>query len=341
MKSSVTYVDVRFACPAKGGNDITVTHTPSPIVSSSDYFAFGLQHTTGERAGVYEQRYLYNGKELQDELNVGWLDYGARMYMPEIGRWGVVDPLAEKGFRFSPYIYCANNSIRYLDPDGMWFDDKNEKRAQKIEKKIGKKAEGLGKKVDKLKAKGKDFSDKTERLEELEKSARDISAMRKDENVEFRYMKSTDGKPMTTPISEDGSVVGLFHDGTMGSKLHESRHGGQLVRGETNFQKDENGNWVAGNLYGVNDEISAYRAQYAYDGKINFDIYVPIQNKEHLRLYNQTRGNLSAPTERINSIFQINRNMVNRIAHQKGVLVGLQEPLYIKQFYNPREWNEN
>ncbi|WP_138483548.1 hypothetical protein [Dyadobacter bucti] len=43
-------------------------------------------------------RYLYNEKELQ--VGTGYLDYGARMYMPEVGRWGVVDALAEKWERF-------------------------------------------------------------------------------------------------------------------------------------------------------------------------------------------------------------------------------------------------
>ncbi|MFP3591353.1 RHS repeat domain-containing protein [Chryseobacterium sp. SIMBA_038] len=85
------------------------------VLEENNYYPFGLKHEgynvlTGNPANQY--------KELQE---FGMYDYGARFYMRNIGRWGVVDPLSEKGYNFSPYNYAINNPIRFIDPDGMWI----------------------------------------------------------------------------------------------------------------------------------------------------------------------------------------------------------------------------
>ncbi|WP_345987739.1 DUF6443 domain-containing protein [Chryseobacterium sp. Chry.R1] len=88
------------------------------ITDANDYYPFGMNHLkTGFSffsPSAYKN-YKYNGKELQE---TGMYDYGARMYMADIGRWGVEDELAEKSRRFSPYTYALDNPIMFVDPDG-------------------------------------------------------------------------------------------------------------------------------------------------------------------------------------------------------------------------------
>jgi len=86
------------------------------IIEKNDYYAFGLKHGNTSDASGVNYNYEYNGKELQQEI--GMYDYGARFYMPDIGRWGVVDPLPEVYRRYSPYNYAVNNPIMFVDPDG-------------------------------------------------------------------------------------------------------------------------------------------------------------------------------------------------------------------------------
>ena len=65
-----------------------------------------------------EQPYRYNGKELDKLHGLNMYDYSARYMEPAIGQFTCVDPLAEKYYNISPYVYCANNPMKYTDPNG-------------------------------------------------------------------------------------------------------------------------------------------------------------------------------------------------------------------------------
>jgi|GEM_PF-665074 len=111
------------------GKRIQVTAPVSEPVGGSQYASepavAPVAPATSVASTSSPNRWHFSGKESQSILNasIPLLDFGARMYNPAIARWTAADPLSEKYYGISPYVYCLNNPTNSFDPDGkaVWF----------------------------------------------------------------------------------------------------------------------------------------------------------------------------------------------------------------------------
>ena len=96
------------------------------IAEENHYYAYGLKIATlsskklGDNyEGTLKNNYLYNGKELFDDADLGWYDYGFRNYDPQIGRFTQLDPLTDDYPLLTPYQYASCDPITNIDVDGL------------------------------------------------------------------------------------------------------------------------------------------------------------------------------------------------------------------------------
>ena len=106
------------------------------VERTNHYYPYGGLH--GESTGTTSHRIRFSGKEYDPMLGLDSYDFGARWQMPDLTRFGQMDPLAEKYYSWSPYAYCMANPVRYVDPDGRSAWSKLGKAAFKVTKAVAK-----------------------------------------------------------------------------------------------------------------------------------------------------------------------------------------------------------
>ena len=100
------------------GNNRVVVSSSGTVMETNHYYPFGSIFASSN-----VQPYKYNGKELDTKNGLNWYDYGARHYDVVLGRFLTIDPLSEKYYSTSPYAYCLDNPVKYVDPNGMFVGD--------------------------------------------------------------------------------------------------------------------------------------------------------------------------------------------------------------------------
>lgn len=108
--SRVAYID-----------NINLNHYVGGLMEENHYYPFGLSVNDGTLP-VTEHRFLYQGKEYQDEMGLNLQDFRSRQYDPQIGRFINADPMHQGS---SPYVSMLNNPISNTDPSGKYvgYDD--------------------------------------------------------------------------------------------------------------------------------------------------------------------------------------------------------------------------
>ena len=96
------------------GNNRVVINQSGSVEETNHYYPFGGVFASTNNV----QHYKYNGKEYDGRKGLNWYDYEARHYDAALGRFIMIDPLTERYYFTSSYIYCLDNPIKFVDIDG-------------------------------------------------------------------------------------------------------------------------------------------------------------------------------------------------------------------------------
>ena len=102
------------------GSSSWITYTDGSAVQHLHYLPWG-EDFVDQRSTSWNAMYTFSAKEKDTET--GYSYFGSRYYNSDLSIWLSVDPLSDKYPSMSPYVYCANNPVKLVDPNGEELTD--------------------------------------------------------------------------------------------------------------------------------------------------------------------------------------------------------------------------
>lgn len=278
VKKKIDYEEMRYFYHSDHlGSSSFITNAVGNTIQHLQYLPFGETLVDERTDDPYNTPYKFSGKEKDDETQYSY--FGARYYDSDLSVWLSVDPMSDKYYSTSPYMYCVGNPVKLIDPFGMdtangFRDNSSRKTFNETYSVVNSRVKYYDTKInDKLNRwKAKGYGDeKTNRrysrsIGRLNESRSEITEVKNafdeiiNSETKFEYVNNDEelgrDKNGETEKLENGNVLINFRTGLNASLIHENRHGYGILIGE--------GPTTIG-TYDYMDEFEAFRHQSIYD----------------------------------------------------------------------------
>ncbi len=296
----LTPAGVRYhVCDRLGSVKAVVDGVSGAFYSAKDYSAYGAESvsstvtTSPSPAGETYREGFTGQEELEPDFGLPYTDFGARHYAPSIRRWLTPDPLSEKYYDISPYVYCADNPVNLVDPEGMIFTERSQPYVDQYEQVINDKFTQESSRVDELlylldQAKSarqaKRIMRRIERrmtkMSELINAAGELAVLKMSSQVYDVYEEIGPSPVLLDsngdPISIHGELeynritgnidVKLYEGNRIATIAHEFKHLYQFEKGETGFSYFAKKGTPY--LHDNQDEVEAFSRGRLFNGEI-------------------------------------------------------------------------